>query len=89
MKHGRHFTIKSELGDTAITFVASSVTGTFVTPATPYAARGNWLQVLISDSLALEMSKDFNILSGKSRNISYPITFSWEAEKLKITVVAD
>lgn len=89
MKHGRHFTFKSVLGDTAITFVASSVTGTIVTPNTPYAARGNWLQLLISDSLASEMSSDLSILSGNSRTISYPKTFSWEADKLKITIVAD
>lgn len=89
VKHGRHFTFKSVLGDTAITFVAASVTGTFVNPTTPYASHGPWLQVLIPDDLAAEMARDFDILSANVEDITLPRTFSWGRHRLNITVVAD
>lgn len=47
VKHGRHFTFKSILDDTAITLVAESVTGTQVSFNKPYALLGNWLQVCL------------------------------------------
>lgn len=39
--HGRHFTFKSVLGETAITLVANSVTGTLVNAEHPYVAQGS------------------------------------------------
>ena len=45
LKHGYHFTLKSVLKDTAVTFVVSKVAGTLVSPDKPFAAQGNWLQV--------------------------------------------
>lgn len=56
MRHGRHFTFKSVLGDTAITLVATSVTGTFVDTDKPYVAHGPWLQVLITEDFIDEMA---------------------------------
>jgi len=63
VKHGRHFTFKSVLGDTAITLVAPTVTGTLVDPEHPYVAHGPWLQVLIPDDLAQFMSDSFEVLN--------------------------
>jgi suppressor of fused-like protein len=51
------------LGDTAITLVAPSVTGTLVDPEHPYVAHGPWLQVLIPDDLAQIMSDSFEVLN--------------------------
>ncbi|CAA9997438.1 unnamed protein product [Nesidiocoris tenuis] len=45
IKHGRHFTFKSAVSPTAITFAAESVTGTFVDGDKPYVSHGPWLQV--------------------------------------------
>ena len=53
LKHGFHFTLKSVIDDTAVTFVVSKVAGTLVTPEKPFAAQGVWLQVLMEDSLDL------------------------------------
>jgi len=89
VKHGRHFTFKSILTDIAITFVASTVTGTFVTNSSPFASRGSWLQVLINDTLASQMSSDLNILSQSPEEISFPKTFTWEHHNLAITITAD
>lgn len=46
LKHGRHFTFKSVLNESAITLVSSSVVGAIVTEESPYAAHGPWLQVI-------------------------------------------
>ncbi|EZA62527.1 Suppressor of fused-like protein [Ooceraea biroi] len=61
--HGRHFTFKSILSHSAITIVAPSVTGTFVTEEKPYAVRGPWLQVLLSEELAGRMAGEFQVLN--------------------------
>lgn len=89
VKHGRHFTFKSVLGDTAITFVASSVTGTFVNSDHPYAAHGPWLQVLIPDDFALDMARDIEILNQNPEELSLPKTFTWPERKIIITIVPD
>ncbi|KRT85723.1 hypothetical protein AMK59_1017 [Oryctes borbonicus] len=88
VKHGRHFTFKSILGETAITLVASSVTGTLVDVDNPYVAQGSWLQVLIPDDLAQDMAVTFHILT-TPEVLSLPKTFSWPEKRLSITVVAD
>ena len=45
LRHGYHFTLKSILRETAVTFVVSRVAGTLVTPDRIFAAQGDWLQV--------------------------------------------
>ncbi|XP_017772156.1 PREDICTED: suppressor of fused homolog isoform X1 [Nicrophorus vespilloides] len=88
VKHGRHFTFKSVLGETAITLVANSVTGTLVDMEHPFVAQGSWLQVLIPDDLAQDMAVTFQVL-GSPEALSLPKTFSWPERKLSITIVAD
>lgn len=88
MKHGRHFTFKSVLGEVAITLVASSVTGTLVDVEHPYVAQGTWLQVLIPDDLAQEMATTFQVLVTPAA-LTLPKTFLWPDRKLSITIVAD
>lgn len=61
--HGRHFTFKSILSHTAITMVATSVTGTLVSCERPYVLQGPWLQVLIPDELAERMAYEFQIFN--------------------------
>ena len=46
LKHGFHFTLKSILRETAVTFVVSKVAGTLVSHDKPFAAQGDWLQVI-------------------------------------------
>lgn len=88
MKHGRHFTFKSVLSETAITLVASSVTGTLVDVEHPYVAQGAWLQVLITDDLAQDMATTFQVLANPE-TLALPKTFSWPDSKLAITIVPD
>lgn len=61
--HGRHFTFKSILSHSAITIVASSVTGTLVSRERPYVVQGPWLQVLIPDELAEKMAHEFQVFN--------------------------
>lgn len=61
--HGRHFTFKSILSHSAITIVAPSVTGTFVSKEKPYVVQGPWLQVLLPEELAERMAEEFQVLN--------------------------
>ncbi|KAK4882410.1 hypothetical protein RN001_005729 [Aquatica leii] len=88
VKHGRHFTFKSVLGEIAITLVANSVTGTLVDSEFPYVAQGSWLQVLIPDDLAQDMATTFQVLT-TPETLSLPKVFAWPDRKLLITIVAD
>ncbi|XP_019877711.1 suppressor of fused homolog isoform X2 [Aethina tumida] len=88
VKHGRHFTFKSVLGETAITLVANSVTGTLVDQEHPFVAQGSWLQVLIPDDLAQDMAATFQVLASPEA-LSLPKQFAWPDRKLSITIVAD
>lgn len=88
VKHGRHFTFKSVLGEIAITLVASSVTGTLVDREHPFVAQGYWLQVLIADELAQDMANKFHVLSNPE-TLVLPKTFLWPERKLSITIVPD
>ncbi|KAF5301003.1 hypothetical protein FQR65_LT08986 [Abscondita terminalis] len=88
VKHGRHFTFKSVLGEIAITLVANSVTGTLVDNEFPYVAQGSWLQVLIPDDLAQDMATTFQVLT-TPETLSLPKIFAWPDRKLFITIVAD
>lgn len=65
--HGRHFTFKSILSHTAITIVAPSVTGTFVSKDRPYVVQGPWLQVLLSEELSERMAEEFQILNAPDK----------------------
>nr|CAB3266692.1 suppressor of fused homolog [Phallusia mammillata] len=86
--HGRHFTFKSVNGDTAITFVATGVEGAFVNERNPYAARGSWLQVLISEHLARKLIHKLEELS-TIESVQLPKEYKWLEEKLEITVHPD
>lgn len=88
VRHGRHFTFKSVLGETAITLVACTVTGTLVDTEHPYVAQGSWLQILITDDLAQDMAVTFQVLASPEA-LSLPKTFSWPDKKLSVTIVAD
>jgi suppressor of fused-like protein len=88
VRHGRHFTFKSVLGETAITLVANTVTGTLVDSEHPYVAQGSWLQILITDDLAQDMAVTFQVLASPEA-LSLPKTFSWPDKKLSVTIVAD
>ena len=59
LKHGRHFTFKSIFNGIAITFVSTSVVGSFASEKKPFASHGPWLQVLITDDFIEEMLEDF------------------------------
>ena len=61
--HGRHFTFKSILSNTAITIVAPSVTGTLVTQERPYVVQGPWLQVLLPPALTDRMAYELRVLN--------------------------
>lgn len=61
--HGRHFTFKSILSNTAITIVAPSVTGTLVSQENPYVVQGPWLQVLLPDELSEQMAQEFHVFN--------------------------
>ncbi|KAJ8894694.1 hypothetical protein PR048_000001 [Dryococelus australis] len=95
VKHGRHFTFQSVLGDTAITLVASSVTGALVCAEHPYVARGSWLQVLVPDDLADEMACSFEQLgcledfSAPASSPTLPKRFFWPEHNLRVTILED
>jgi len=65
--HGRHFTFKSILSHSAVTIVAPSVTGTFVSKENPYVVQGPWLQVLLSEELSEKMAEEFQILNAPDK----------------------
>ncbi|XP_028132319.1 suppressor of fused homolog [Diabrotica virgifera virgifera] len=88
VKHGRHFTFKSILGETAVTLVADSVTGTLVDSENHYVSQGSWLQVLIPDDLAQDMAVTFQVLANPEA-LSLPKTFSWPDRRLSITIISD
>lgn len=86
LRHGRHFTLKSEC--TAITFVSESVSGTVVTKTMPYALQSFWLQVLIPNELVPFMIKKLESLVEYDDN---PIDdgeriFEWLEYNLKIII---
>ncbi|CAG2121402.1 unnamed protein product, partial [Medioppia subpectinata] len=62
LKHDRHFTFKSIIGDLAITLVTPSVSGSFVSLSERYAIRGPWLQVLIPNDYIDRMLIDLDEL---------------------------
>ncbi|KAI2797402.1 hypothetical protein BLOT_015496 [Blomia tropicalis] len=85
LKHGRHFTFKNIHGDLAITFVTTSISGSFVNEEDPYAIHGPWLQVLIPDEYIETMLNDLDQISDLNKD-DLPKTFRWEDINLAITL---
>ncbi|XP_053203998.1 suppressor of fused homolog [Panonychus citri] len=88
LKHGRHFTFKSILGDLAITFVTPSVSGSHVNEEQPYAIHGPWLQILIPDRSIDTMLKDLKELNDLDFE-SLPRTYEWPELNLTITLMPE
>lgn len=90
LRHGRHFTFKSVLGDVAITFVTPNIVGALCTEEHPYAAHGPWLQVLLMEHMLNDIQKDLeNSLSDPKIPPSLPKTFRWPENRLSITIVSE
>jgi suppressor of fused-like protein len=86
LKHGYHFTLKSIVKETAVTFVVSQVAGTLVSPEKPFAAQGEWLQVLIKDSFLDEF---YSRVIDVENNLILPYTFQWPDQRISLTVFND
>lgn len=76
--HGRHFTFKSILSHTAVTIVAPSVTGTFVSKDRPYVVQGPWLQVLLSEELSERMAEEFQVLNTPDKVMMCEISLKYD-----------
>lgn len=63
LKHGRHFTFKSTLNDSAVTLVSPSVAGAIVDSEHRYAAHGLWLQVLLDYDFIDHLTRRLDFLS--------------------------
>jgi len=88
LKHGRHFTFKSVVGNVAITFVATQVVGAIVDHEHPFAAHGPWLQILLGDEVMPKVLEDLQLLN-KPEEINLPRSFKWCDRKLTVTIVAE
>lgn len=87
LKHGRHFTFKSVVGDVAITLVPTSVSGALATEENPFATHGPWLQVLLTDE---EIDLVLSDLSEVDHvETALPKTFDWKDGKLSVTLVPE
>ncbi|RVE46106.1 hypothetical protein evm_009270 [Chilo suppressalis] len=100
--HGRHFTWRC--GSRAVTVLPPGLPGAIPTNHQPYAARGQWMQILLPKHLAMDISKkvsSFETLaetdsesdSGdeerKREPIMLPLTLFWPEFNLKITIVQE
>lgn len=86
LKHGRHFTFKSVVGDVAITLVPTSVSGAFVDIEHPFAAHGPWLQVLLTEEEIDTVLSDLNEVAELDA-VVLPKTFEWNDKKLSVTLM--
>jgi len=86
--HGRHFTFKSIITESAITLVSRDVTGTSVDENCPYAASGTWLQVLIPDDFMDLLISDLDDLI-RPEEVRLPKQYVWPGRNMMITVVED
>lgn len=86
LKHGRHFTFKSVVGDVAITLVPTSVSGAFVDTEHPFAAHGPWLQVLLTDDEIDVILNDLNEVAELDA-VVLPKMFEWNDKKLSVTLM--
>lgn len=89
VKHGRHFTFKSACSPTAITFVAESVTGSFVDVDKPYVAHGPWLQLLLNEESSNQLLERLQPLATHPGQVMLPQTYIWSDKKLSITILPD
>ncbi|XP_071792669.1 suppressor of fused homolog [Asterias amurensis] len=87
LKHGRHFTFKSVAGDCAITLVSNGVEGAFVEESHPYAARGQWLQVLFSGESIDAVAEDLDEVNAPEQQLYLPKTYQWQDMGLTITIM--
>jgi len=83
LRHGFHFTLKSIAKETAVTFVTEKVAGTLVSPERPFAAQGDWLQVLLPEVFLDEFHQ---AVAGLEGEVSLPRVFSWPQYRLQLTV---
>lgn len=88
LKHGRHFTFKSVIGDVAITFVAPTVVGAFADAEHPIAAHGPWLQILLTEDLLEEIIEDLEELNHPEM-VELPKTYFWNDSKISITLLPE
>ena len=63
MKHGRHFTFKSTLNESAVTLVSPSVAGAIVDSEHKYATHGLWLQVLLDEEFIDQLCRQLEFLN--------------------------
>ena len=66
LKHGRHFTFKSTMTETAVTLVSPSVAGAIVDQEHKYAIHGLWLQVLLDEPFIEHLSQQLDFLNDVS-----------------------
>lgn len=85
LKHGYHFTLKSVVKDTAVTFLTERVGGTQVSPEQPFAGQGDWLQLLIQSDQLEEFYKKVSIFEQDYINLPISLFF----QRFVIRVVAD
>ncbi|XP_023345892.1 suppressor of fused homolog [Eurytemora carolleeae] len=86
LKHGFHFTLKSILKETAVTFVTGRVAGTLVGPGKHFAAQGDWLQVLIPEQFLDQFQERITVVDSE---LQLPHTFQFPEIKLSISVLSD
>ncbi|XP_054168726.1 suppressor of fused homolog [Oppia nitens] len=91
LKHDRHFTFKSIIGDLAITFVTPAVSGSFVSITQPYAIHGPWLQVLIPNDYIDRMLADLNQLDDyqNDNQDNLPKKYDWPEKGLSIELMPE
>lgn len=86
LRHGRHFTFKSVVGDVAITLLPVTVSGAFVDTERPLGAHGPWLQVLLTEEDIETLLGDLDGIA-RMDALALPKTFSWCEDKLVVTLM--
>ncbi|KAF7256238.1 hypothetical protein EG68_06989 [Paragonimus skrjabini miyazakii] len=87
LRHRRHFTfLNANFPEHAITLVPTGVSGAFVSEASPYVARGPWLQILIPDDFLERLEFEFSVLTYADELI-LPLVFRWPERGLRICLV--
>lgn len=71
LKHGRHFTFKSTLNESAVTLVSPSVAGAIVDGEHRFAIHGLWLQVLLDEEFIEQLSQELDCLSDAGQVSAY------------------
>jgi len=67
LKHGRHFTFKNSLNESAVTLVSPSVDGAIVDNEHKYAIHGTWLQVLLQEDFIQQLTQELDFLSEQNQ----------------------